>query len=280
MSALLAILIQIGVAPTTQPVSPIPEELYEQRRLNKEARARQEPAPPSPTNNKLANCVSLIEINPEAARIDASRWRDRADLAQKASAAQCLGMALMQLGRWDEAAQSFINGRNFTLPDAQLTRARLGAMAGNALLAADNPADALTTLMRAQTDADTAQDTLLTGEIALDRARALVILGRNPEAAAVLTLARLSVPSSAQAWLLSATLSRRMNQLPIAQQQIDRASNLAPSDPEIGLEAGVIAVLSGRDDAARKSWQSVVQLAPGTSYAQTAQTYLRQIDQQ
>ena len=41
-------------------------------------------------------------------------------------------------------------------------------------------------------------------------------------------------------------------------------------DAQIGLEAGVIAVLSGRDDAARRSWQSVLTAAPGSDAAKTA----------
>jgi hypothetical protein len=53
---------------------------------------------------------------------------------------------------------------------------------------------------------------------------------------------------------------------------------LAPTDPAIGLEAGVIAALGGRDDAARQSWQSVVRLAPDTPEAETARTYLAQLD--
>ena len=43
-----------------------------------------------------------------------------------------------------------------------------------------------------------------------------------------------------------------------------------PRDPQVGLEAGVIAVLSGRDDAARKSWQSVIAAAPDSDEAKTA----------
>jgi hypothetical protein len=49
---------------------------------------------------------------------------------------------------------------------------------------------------------------------------------------------------------------------------------LAPKDPAIGLEAGVIAELAGNDDAARKSWNSVVALGPDSAEAQTAKAYL------
>jgi len=277
MSVLLAILLQVGPAPTIQPTSPIPDEIWEQRRLNREA-ARQREEQGTITDNRLANCVALIEVNPEAARADASRWLGTAKLDQKADAAQCQGMALVELGRWEEAAETFINGRDLTTPDAQQSRAQLGAMAGNAQLVLGRTDAALTTLDRAHTDAGGAGNEVLKGEIALDRARALVALNRGAEARDALTLARLALPSNAQGWLLSATLARRMDALDDAQRFIEQAALLSPTDPEIGLEAGVIAVLSGRDDAARKSWTSVIETAPDSPFAQVAAEYLAQLD--
>jgi Flp pilus assembly protein TadD len=112
----------------------------------------------------------------------------------------------------------------------------------------------------------------------MDRARAYVALGQQAQAQAALGEARTVAPGNAQAWLLSATLSRRQNNLADAQAQIERAAQIAPQDPEIGLEAGVIAVLSGRDAAARKSWQSVLATAPESDAAKTAKGYLAQLD--
>lgn len=276
MSVLLAILLQVGAAPTVQPASPVPDELWEQRRLNREA-SRQREQGESITDNRLANCVALIEINPEAARSDASRWFAGAELGQKSDAAQCLGMAEVQLGQWEAAIAAFTQGRDLTLPGDLKSRAQLGAMAGNAQLAQGQTAAALSTLEQAQTDADSAGNEVLKGEIALDRARTLVALGRSGEAQAALTLARTALPYNAQAWLLSATLARRLNALEDAQRFIEEAALLAPADPEIGLEGGVIAVLSGRDDAARKSWNSVIETAPESPFAQTASSYLAQL---
>jgi len=277
MSVLLAILLQVGPAPTIQPTSPIPDEIWEQRRLNREA-ARQREEQGNITGNRLAICVALIEVNPEAARADASRWLETAKLDQKADAAQCQGMALVELGRWEEAAETFINGRDLTTPNAQQSRAQLGAMAGNAQLVLGQTDAALVTLDLAHADAGSAGNEVLKGEIALDQARALVALGREVEARDALTLARLALPPNAQGWLLSATLARRMDALDDAQRFIEQAALLSPTDPEIGLEAGVIAVLSGRDDAARKSWSSVVETAPDTPFAQVAAEYLAQLD--
>lgn len=277
MSVLLPILLQVGAAPTVQPSSPIPDELWEQRRLNREASQQREQAE-SITDNRLANCVALIEINPEAARSDASRWFDTAELRQKSDAAQCLGMAEVQLGKWDEAIAAFTKGRDLTLPGSLGPRAQLGAMAGNAQLAAGQTAPALATLEQAQADADSAGNEVLKGEVALDRSRALVALGRSGDAQAALTMARAALPYNSQAWLLSATLARRLGALDDAQKFIEQAAQLKPTDPEIGLEAGVIAVLSGRDDAARKSWNSVIEMAPESPFAETAGSYLAQLE--
>jgi Flp pilus assembly protein TadD len=85
------------------------------------------------------------------------------------------------------------------------------------------------------------------------------------------------VPDDAQAWLLSATLSRRTGDLGTAQAQIERAAALEPRDPAIGLEAGVIAALGGRDDTARKSFESVVAAAPDSPQGTAAKQYLAQL---
>ena len=276
MSVLLAIFLQVGISPTPSPVSAVPDELYEQRQLTRQAKREAEKQ--TAIDNPLTDCITLAETDPEAARAMASQWLDTAELSRKSWAAQCLGMALVQQGRWDDAAAAFINGRDAAMPGAQLYRAQLGAMAGNAALSAGNASAALAALDIAQADAGQVGNSALAGEIMLDRARALVALDRLEDAATALGLARQAQPDHAQTWLLSATLSRRMNLLETAQEQIERAAMLAPMDAETGVEAGVIAILSGRPDAARKSWASVVETAPGTSFAQTAQAYISQVE--
>lgn len=276
MSALLAMFLQVGLSPAPAPVSPIPDELYEQRRLNREA--AQDDEKPDAINNRLTDCITLAETDPEAARAEASAWFDAAELSRKSWAAQCLGMALVQQGRWDDAAAAFIKGRDTTMPGAQLYRAQLGAMAGNAALSAGDAEAALAAFEIAETDVAASGNAVLGSEVTLDRARALVALGRMDDAASALSAAREASPDNAQAWLLSATLSRRMGQLDEAQKHIERAAILAPRDPETGIEAGVIAVLAGRPDAARKSWASVIEAAPDTPFAKTAQSYIAQLE--
>ena len=55
------------------------------------------------------------------------------------------------------------------------------------------------------------------------------------------------------------------------------AAHLAPTDPAIGLEAGVIAMLAGRRDAAAASWRSAIAAAPTSPEAEAARGYLDEI---
>lgn len=285
MSFLLALLaVQVGPfsTPGAQPVSPLPPEVVEQKA--RERKKRQEEASSAPATSPrptisatLAQCLAGVEADPTEAAQAAEAWQQKTKGAERAEAGQCLGLALTRLGRWDEAEQAFMAARDAAPQDDHASRARLGSMAGNAALATGNAEGALTVLNDAHGDAQAAGEAVLAGDIAIDRARALVTLGRLEEAAPALAEARTARPGDAQAWLLSATLSRRMGHLADAQQQIEKAAELLPVDPEIGLEAGRIAALAGKDDAARKSWQSVIDAAPKSDSATQARDYLAQL---
>jgi tetratricopeptide (TPR) repeat protein len=227
-------------------------------------------------NNKLAQCRDLATGNPDEGVSMATDWLSDAKGPERAQAHLCLGYAYTQAQAWAMAEQAFLAGRD-EATDNVLTRARLGTMAANAALAADGAGRALVALDRAQADAKSSGDAAMIGAVATDRARTLVALKRNDEAAAALAEARKATPTDATPWLLSATLSRRMNHLAEAQGQIETAAKLSPLDPEVGLEAGVIAELSGHEDAARRSWQSVVTASPQSDAGHQAAAYLAQI---
>ena len=95
--------------------------------------------------------------------------------------------------------------------------------------------------------------------------------------AAALAQARTLDPQSPFAWLLSATLARRLGKLDEAQGYIETAAALSPDYPEIGLEAGVIAMMAGRREAAEASWRSAIALDPNSDAATSAREYLAQV---
>ena len=235
-------------------------------------------AAPVTEPSRLQHCLDLAMQRPADGIDMAENWLAAATtMTEKAQAKQCKAIGLTRIDGWAEAATLFLSARDDTPANEPGERARLGALGGNALLVSGDVTGALAALDLAHPEAHKAGDHKLNGVIQIDRARALVALGRTDEAAAALEEARAELPDNPQAWLLSATLSRRQGKLVDAQRQIERAADLLPIDPEIGLEAGVIAVLSGRDAAARLSWLSVIKAAPGSAAAKTAQGYLDQL---
>jgi len=231
---------------------------------------------PQPTS-WLAQCLDQLEDEPTRAHVQAQIRRDTTNGQGRVLANHCLGLASTELGRWEEARAAFTAARQETPAEETRLRARFGAMAGNAALVTGDLPGALVLLDAARTDALAAQAGGMQGLIALDRARVLAGLEQLDAAEAALAEARMFQPDDAETRLLSATLLRRMGKLADAQEQVEEAARLDPTAPAIGLEAGVIAILDGREEAARSSWQSVIDLSPGTEFATSAQSYLDQL---
>ncbi len=274
LHVLLPLFAQVG--PFTAPGTtgtPFPETVKRPSALKVVTRS----APEAPQRSaRAADCAATVDDDAENAVDLAESWLKTASGPDRVDAQMCLGLAHSRLEDWGDAQTAFLAGRDLAGAD-RLMRARLGAMAGNAALAADAPDRALAALDPARAEVKGLASPALEARIALDRARALVALKRDAEAQDALADARNAAPASAEAWLLSATLSRRRGNLAEAQARIERAAALLPIDPAIGLEAGVIAVLASRDDAARRSWQSVLTAAPDSAEAATARTYLAQL---
>lgn len=272
-SALLPLAAQVGpfTAPGTNG-TPLPERV--QRRPAHPAAKDAAPALPA-DQSRLQACLAASEAGGDAAP-QARAWLAEAQGHDAALAGLCLGVALSRAQDWNAAEQAFTAALASAGSDRML-RARLGAMAGNAAIARGDARGGLADLDTARTEAAGLADPNVLAPIELDRGRALVALGRPAEAETAFAAARQALPNDADVWLFSATLSRRQGHLAEAQTQIERAAELRPVDPAIGLEAGVIAVLAARPDAARKSWQSVIAMAPDSDTAKTARGYLAQI---
>jgi tetratricopeptide (TPR) repeat protein len=275
MSLVQALLLFAQVGPNPVPLD-LPNGLEDRPRRAPAAPVTPAPAPP-PEAAALTECLDAVKIDPPAAAAMAEDWIERARPNEAAQAQFCLGSARAALENWAAAEEAFVAGRDAAVGGQSQLRAQLGAMAGTAALIQGKAERALALLDAAYADAQAALDTGLAGDVSIDRSRALVALERDDEAAAALTRAREASPDNSDAWLLSATLARRQDRLDEAQSWIERAATLAPRDPLVGLEAGVIAVLAGRDEAARKSWQSVIVADPDSEAAKTAQDYLDQL---
>lgn len=271
MSLLLAMLLQVGPDPMS---GGLPGDDLVRDRPPRDTTGEQMIDPASAW---LQSCLDQLAEDPARAHATAQIRRSETRGAERVLANHCLGTAATELGLWEDARGAFLAARAETPADEPRARARFAMMAGNAALAGGDAASALALLEEAEADARAAASAPLQALAAIDRARALVTLGRGEEALAALDTATTLAPESGEGWLLKATLLRRLERLGPAQEAIEQAARLAPANPEIGLEAGVIAALAGRDEAARASWQSVIDLAPESPAAAIAQDYLAQL---
>lgn len=227
-------------------------------------------AQPLPTLNELqfTECLDLARKDAASAITDASLW------AQQGGgylARACQGFALASDFKFDLAIPLLTEAAKGAEERKDPRAARFWAQAGNAAIADDKPADALMALDRALIVAAANTEK---ADIEVDRARALVALNRSDDAMTALASARQLGPENGTAWLLSATLARRLSKLPDALTYIQTAAALLPRDPSVALEAGNIAIAAGDEAAARKQWEQTIAIAPTSRQAISAQTQL------
>ena len=277
MIALLpfVMLMQVGPDPHVYNQTPLPI-ITQQRHDTPQTTAPQNTGP-APLADPLSECMTRAHADPAAGLAYARDWLARATTADgHVRANQCIGLIDSDLADY-AGAQTAFGDAVAVIPTADaVTAVPIMAMAGNASLANGDPAHGLGWFDRALA-VKGYDDGPARGAIQADRARALVALNRVAEAATALADARHLAPGDAGVFLLSATLARRGHDLTGAQGYIETAASIDSRDPAIGLEAGVIAMLSGHATAARKSWNSVIATAPNSSEAETARGYVGQL---
>lgn len=273
LSLALPLLMQVGPDPSAGAIPGVPDEL-----ANRPARSVT-PAADIDLSPWLTECLLIIDEDPARAHSRAQIRRTQTSGTDRVLANHCLGLASTRLELWSDAQTAFVAARDETPASEHAMRARFGAMAANAALGGGDAAAAIALLDRAGKDAEASASQELIAFVALDRGRALVALDRLDEAGAQLIAARDARPDDPEIRLLLATLLRRLGELDPAQTEIEAAATLAPTDPAIALEGGVIAILAGREEAARKSWNSVIALAPDSVEAGRARDYLAQLEE-
>ena len=215
------------------------------------------------------SCPDQIAADPVKAAEAAQSWAGRGG---GALARQCAGLAYVAQERWAEAASAFEQAAREAKPEEKVAAANLWVQAGNARLAGADPRGAIAAFDRALVTG------LLSGpakgEVRLDRARANVAAGDAQAARADLDEALKAVPEDPLAWLLSASLARRMEQLDRAQADIAEAAKRSPDDSAVALEAGRIALAAGSPAAARLAFEAAMRNQPGGEAAKAAQAEL------
>jgi tetratricopeptide (TPR) repeat protein len=210
-------------------------------------------------------CLSRTQVAAAEAVALANAWLvDGGGLAAR----HCLGVALMADGKPAAAADTLEAAARAAETVAGAPAADIYGQAGNAaLLAGDLPR-----AERLLSSAIIAAANLpgLAADLHVDRARVRVELMRPGEARADLDAAARLAPDNWAAQLLLATLARREDRLADAGAAMARALALAPDAPDVLLEAGNVAALTGDRAAARRHWQKILALAPGTPVATAA----------
>ena len=170
-------------------------------------------AQPLPTLDELqfTECLTLASKDPASAISSASLWAQ-----QKGGylARACHGFALATDFKFDLAAPMLTEAATLADAKGDPRAARFWAQAGNAAIAAGQPDVAIDALGKAL--ASKSLDNHERADSEVDRARAFVALGKSADGEAALATARQLAPENGAAWLLSATLARRLNKLPDA----------------------------------------------------------------
>lgn len=223
--------------------------------------------------DRYSRCLDLSTRDPAAAEAEAGRWLGAGG---DFLASQCLGMAYAREQRWSAAAAAFQKAAEAAEKAKDGRSPNYWAQAGNAWLAAGDASKA-----RSALDAALASGTLTglpLGEAHLDRARAMVAGNDLENARDDIDHALSEVPDDPLAWLLSATLARRMQDVPRAKKDIAEALRLGGDDPAVQLEAGNVAALSGDEAGAKAAWHQAVSMRPDSVPGKAAATALLQFD--
>lgn len=229
--------------------------------------------PPAPDRARYELCIDRATVDPAAAEAEAGRWQLEGG---GFLAAQCLGLAYATESRFAAAAAAFERAAQDAEKAHDARVANYWQQAGNAWLASGAGAKA-----RADLDAAIASGTLsglALGEAQLDHARASVAVGDSKAARSDLDQALVGAAADPLAWLLSATLARRMGDLTRARADIAQALALGGDDPAVGLEAGNIAAAGGDAATARLQWRTAARQHPESLAAKAAVAALAQFN--
>lgn len=229
-------------------------------------------APMTISEVRFNECVDLAVDDPVSGVVEANKWRIEGG---HFLARHCLGFAYAEQFNWTAATSAFAEAAK----EAEIAKyprvANFWAQAGNAALAGNDPVKALEYL-----NAALVQGTLVgleKGEVHLDRARAHVALNDYDTAKTEFVMVHKLAPQDPLGWLLSATLARRMGDLPLAKADIAVAAKLAARDPAVALEAGNIAFEGGDAEQAKANWEKSVEMDAESRSAKVAKKYLAQL---
>jgi hypothetical protein len=230
------------------------------------AQAQEEELDPALDAKRYDGCVRAIPTDARAAEEFAVQWQSKGG---GLPARHCQALAQLELGNAAGAAQTLAKAAQAAEAQKSPRAADFWGQAGNAAMLAGDAKGAIAHFNSAIVAAGEFAP-IRTANLLIDRARAQVELGNLSAARTDLDRATGLAPNEPDGWLLSAALARRQADPARASADIARAAALAPTDPDVQFEQGAILAAAGDLAAARKLWESLVKSAPGTPAADFA----------
>lgn len=225
---------------------------------------------PSLDPKRYDGCIRAIEADAKKVEQFAIEWQA---LGGGLPARHCLALAQLRQGNNAAAASTLVKAAQAAEAQKSPMAADFWGQAGNAAMLAGDMKGAVGHFSSGIVAAGEFAP-LRTAELLVDRARAQTELGGLKAARADLDQALKLTDKEPTAWLLSAALARRENDLARAQADIARAAALSPADADVLFEQGNIAAAAGDLPAARSHWQQAEKLAPGSPAATLAKQAL------
>lgn len=218
---------------------------------------------------EYAACMTLTGSKPAEALESARAWEAQGG---DAAARHCAAVAMIGLGRYDEAAVRLETLATDLEPAEVDLRIGALAQAGQAWLLAADADHALATQTLAL---ELAPDNV---ELLIDRSISLATLTRYWEALDDLNRALDLAPGRPDILIFRASAYRYLETLDLARDDVDRALALEPDNPDGLLERGILKRLAGEPEAARNDWQRVLAVAEGSPAADVARGNLARLD--
>jgi tetratricopeptide (TPR) repeat protein len=218
---------------------------------------------------EYTNCLALAKMDASTAYEHAVGWQG---LGGGDAAKHCQAVALMHLGKYDEAAYRLENlAQASLLPASQ--RAQMLAQAGQAQLMMDKldlaNADQTAAIKLDPRNAD----------LYVDRAVTLFAAGNYASAVKDLDSAILLSPKKAEPYALRAAAKRFQDMVDPALADAEQAVSLSGGKyPEALLERGILRRLKGNKAGARQDWLAILHINPDGETADAARRNLELMD--
>lgn len=214
-------------------------------------------------------CMVLARKRPEEALESGLAWSNQGG---GAPAQHCVGVALIELGRFEQAAIQLEKAVGRLNADQTMLAAELLAQAAQAWIQAEQLTAALQDLNTALSFVPNHVD-LLT-----DRALLYGQMQDFAKAIADLSAALKLAPKQSDLLVFRASAYRQSQQMKAAEADLEAALAADSKNPAAYLERGLLFAAGGNLAAARQDWLKVLELAPATPLADAAQHRLEASD--